>query len=1511
MFGGISPSTRLPAPSRILALTMCPLSPTKGPADPALAEASAADYSVSVTPDGSPLTVAANSAGNQVTFNVANTGGCPDTYDFSASATGSISVVSVSPTSANAPVGYDGTVTVTFNVGGPGTGVLTLSASGNVGDNGSYNVTILSNGPVVSTNPTNGDYRNVAKCVENCFDAVASYTTPPYFSDDVPHSVQLVYRSAQAHPLGMVQVDAVDTSSVQPVKMSIQLKRSDGTSVTFTSGSTEIFYSWVSHPADGNVNRLAAQFDSGGSGLATGAHNYTAVVRSYRSDGSFRENDVPVRVLIANEASSPFGAGWSIAGFQQLHPQSGGVVITEGDGSVAYFARGATTCPGQYLCNIAYSSPKGDFSTLVRDSILTGNGSCFTEPCGWWQRSYPTGPTVRWDSTGRLAFVQGFWGIVNLPKGCEHSCQVPPGWRPLILINRITFGYNASNLLVAITDSTGMTDSLRYDASNHLRAIKDPGGRVDSITIDGSGNLTQIQDWAIKWNPSSGHPLQFQYDANHRLLHWTDRRNGAWGVAYDFAGKLAADTAPQVTANGQSVRPVSGYASVEQQVLINPASGQGTSTSPGPNVDTAVVRVTLTNPRGYPTTFALDRFGAATLVQAPLGRTMSFTRDSNSTVVLQASPSGHLTKYTWNGPDLTQVLDSTTGRKIHYVYAAGRVDSVYGDVDSLVNVWTGAILDSTHTGGAGWTKFYPGTDGRLCSFVDPGGHQGMCSYTSTSGSFANTDSISYTLGTVRYRYDGHGQRVMTIDQVHDTMRTVYDSIGRDSLMIGPFHDTTRVFYDDSLYVTRVVNAKRDTIRTWPNALGWPDSTKDPAGNKDRYQYDFNANRTSWTNRNGRTVTYTYDALDQPSSVVADGKTTRLFYDPAGRYQVDSNSESIDTLKFDFPDSSWLTLAISCRVLVIGNAPSCFRDSSVSEIRDLDTLSVLTAPGIPGSTPFLVRHHYDMHELLDTLTSGYLSTQTRQPIGFVYSAEALDSVRTLTGLNNLTITRSYPWTHRTDQVELSDPTITAALGTAYYFDSAGRMAIRYHGSSANPDTTRTLSYSRQGALVWYADSSHQSLTSCSFFPCIGYRCTSSTQAHFVDSTRYVYDSVGNRTDLSAPSGGIDPGNRLRRWQNYRMDYDAAGNMTAKRALNTIDTTKVLRTDSLFWNALGRLDSVRTRDSTTGTLIISQVGFGYDGLGRRVRKSTPNDTSRYLWDGGALLAELDTHGNAKAEYTYYPETDNLASVLRHDRMDSTYYYIQDHSRNVLGLLARTSTGVTIDNQYRYDPFGNVQGNNVSNVPNARQFAGREYDTETQLYYDRARYLDPTLGRFVSEDPIGLSGGINLYAFVGNDPVNGWDPSGTKCKDWSLRQEKFFDKLQHFVLGWGFVSIGNDNDWWKGWPIILGLGAGIAHEGPWGQKNAKGFTMGDHDLTDAVGAPCTGIFDTFFFMLVPILNALEVPPFNSFSAFPGQARTPQDLVGRGNAFPTFPGGIPQVIPTLPPTFAPNLFPPGWVFF
>ncbi len=145
----------------------------------------------------------------------------------------------------------------------------------------------------------------------------------------------------------------------------------------------------------------------------------------------------------------------------------------------------------------------------------------------------------------------------------------------------------------------------------------------------------------------------------------------------------------------------------------------------------------------------------------------------------------------------------------------------------------------------------------------------------------------------------------------------------------------------------------------------------------------------------------------------------------------------------------------------------------------------------------------------------------------------------------------------------------------------------------------------------------------------------------------------------------------------------------------------------------------------------------------------------------------------------------------RGGSVYYYLADGPGNVVGLLDASGTLV---NEYHYSPWGEAEVEREG-VAQPYRFTGRTWDRETGLYDYRARWYDPALGRFVSEDPIGLAGGINPYAYVGNDPVNGRDPSGlSEC--------------------------------WR----VSGWGAGVAVNGPGGQ--VLGHTDASGDFTNCRG-------------------------------------------------------------------------------
>jgi RHS repeat-associated protein len=100
----------------------------------------------------------------------------------------------------------------------------------------------------------------------------------------------------------------------------------------------------------------------------------------------------------------------------------------------------------------------------------------------------------------------------------------------------------------------------------------------------------------------------------------------------------------------------------------------------------------------------------------------------------------------------------------------------------------------------------------------------------------------------------------------------------------------------------------------------------------------------------------------------------------------------------------------------------------------------------------------------------------------------------------------------------------------------------------------------------------------------------------------------------------------------------------------------------------------------------------------------------------------------------------------RDNEIYYY---HADGLGSIVALTDKKQRVVESYEYDSFGNLKDNAKSMQPFT--YTGREWDKETELYYYRARYYDPMEGRFIQKDPIGFAGGINLYSYVGNNPLN----------------------------------------------------------------------------------------------------------------------------------------------------------------
>jgi RHS repeat-associated protein len=178
----------------------------------------------------------------------------------------------------------------------------------------------------------------------------------------------------------------------------------------------------------------------------------------------------------------------------------------------------------------------------------------------------------------------------------------------------------------------------------------------------------------------------------------------------------------------------------------------------------------------------------------------------------------------------------------------------------------------------------------------------------------------------------------------------------------------------------------------------------------------------------------------------------------------------------------------------------------------------------------------------------------------------------------------------------------------------------------------------------------------------------------------------------------------------------------------------------------------------------VSFKYDPFGRRVQKAfTQGGTTTatdYLYDGDGdnVIEEVDNSGNLSARFT---DTENTDEPLVEIVSGTTGYYEQDAPGSITSI---SSPAGTLTNTYSYDSFGKLTAS-TGTLPNPFQFTGREFDSETGIYYYRARYYDQTAGRFVSEDPIRFKGGINFYVYAKNNPILFTDPLGLapagKCK------------------------------------------------------------------------------------------------------------------------------------------------------
>src|SRR6266699_236707 len=290
--------------------------------------------------------------------------------------------------------------------------------------------------------------------------------------------------------------------------------------------------------------------------------------------------------------------------------------------------------------------------------------------------------------------------------------------------------------------------------------------------------------------------------------------------------------------------------------------------------------------------------------------------------------------------------------------------------------------------------------------------------------------------------------------------------------------------------------------------------------------------------------------------------------------------------------------------------------------------------------------------------------------------------------------------------------------------------------------------------------------------------------------FAYDLAGRRTGVggsyartgtpqTASAATYNANNQLTQWKGATLTYDANGNLTSDG------------TNSYTWNARNQLVTISGG---------APASFQYDPFGRRVSK-TIGGTTQYLYDGANDVQDL-SGTTASANLL----TGGLDEYFQRTDLAGTLNFLTDALGSTLALA--DSTG-TLQTQYTFEPFGNTS---VTGTATSNSFAynGRELDA-TGLYFYRARYYHPSLERFISEDPIGVAGGINLYGYVEQNPIAQKDPFGLQSAAYgwnppasAIAQMEVAAKVQEAELV-GRYGAGNCPPPTSKFPTTIGLSAG----------------------------------------------------------------------------------------------------------
>ena len=905
--------------------------------------------------------------------------------------------------------------------------------------------------------------------------------------------------------------------------------------------------------------------------------------------------------------------------------------------------------------------------------------------------------------------------------------------------------FNSSGAETSTIDANGRVSTLSYDANGRVLQITDPYRKQPNgsptfftLTYDANG-LTRIQEPSADGTPAAGRSTTFSVDATRCLLSAQDPDGFATHFACDGNGRLSTvtDRRGGVTTFGYSAVSWKLAQVTLPQVAVDAGGGGTTLANPvihyGPWQDGA--SAWIQDPVGRMTYFNVNRFGQAIDITDPAGL---------HTVVTTFGILPTRTTYPSGWTD-TLVYD-TLGRVTHSHPAGGSpTDYQYSPSNSLsptllVITGTGSRLDSLFINSLRQVTYatFSGSPRQTRSFVfdpatlrvslasDNAGHNTSYSYDSRLGNLQSTTNAAGRVTTSKI-FDAYGRDSVITPIGLAAQTNYYDAINR---VTSNWNGGTNITFGyDQLFLTDVYDgaSPANHYHTDYNALGWPTNQCDAVSLCSTTRYDASGLVSSTTNRRGQLITVGRDGAGRViSKSGAQILTSNFSYNSNGHDIVAWNAVERDSI-FVNPGSLAAPATDSVVTWIDGKRYRIFHRHP-SAVVSVDSLNIISNTGI---TFFERVANYSSSGFLSSFKFGSTAAGwTTFP--FTPNADGTAGTLGYVGFNRVDTALV---THLTGSTSFTNG-LASTFNRGYHYNSSGRIDQVMLGSGLN--NQQAISYDALGRLAQLDVRSGCSLAGRDTLDGSSYSCPT-----VVSSTVYSYDAMGNRTD----HGGIPTtGNRYTTFNAEAYSYDADGNVIQKY-------TDGSHNRNYWWNAESQLDSARKNGQFRDR-------WEYNALGKPVRLSYAEGNGAFvvqrylLWDGDALLAELDPSGHRQVDYMYFPGTIDhpFAHTLGTTSPTSVRYQEVDELGNVIG----TSQSGAISQTMSYDAWGNlsVAGNFDSHL----FWKGLYWnDSTTGLYYMRNRWYDSEGARFLNEDPAGFVGGFNLYAYADNDPVNGSDPAG----------------------------------------------------------------------------------------------------------------------------------------------------------